>query len=225
MTSTPVSHTNLNFTSEMKRLIIIEDRSVRQQNFLNSGFDLSGFQSLNNICGGIEFTSFKSDISNQKFDKQLCNFNAIAIHRSAISTEEKNNLLEYCKTKGKDLIFFSGGISSVLIQKINNNYLLTINSKEFYSKNLIEYLNNSNVNLLILAFGENWQLNLLSGLLDKLLKYLQSSEEKFEFQELTDLNDWEKKEFFKDLSDDSTLEKSDFKKVISQINAKIRTFI
>jgi hypothetical protein len=119
-------------------------------------------------------------------------------------------------------VFFSGGISSVLIQNIDKNYLLTINSKDFYSENLHEFLKNNEKNLMILAFGRNWELNLMFRLAEKLSNY--NSDEIFEFQEISDITSWEKKMFFDGYSDDRMLNKEDIIKKINEINKKIEEF-
>ncbi|MCZ2100082.1 MAG: hypothetical protein LC107_00925 [Chitinophagales bacterium] len=152
-------------------IILIEDRPTRQQIFTHDlKINLNNFPLLKNVCGGDEFHLSKEKISNEIsfFD----DYNVIMIHRSALTPEERNSLIEYVNNKSKTLIFFSGGISSTLIQKIGKGQLLTINSKDFYSENLVLFLENSGKEILELAFGKHWELNLLIGANEKIAYYI-----------------------------------------------------
>ena len=67
-------------------ILLIEDRSSRQQNFTqNLNINLNDFSILKNICGGNEFHLFKEKISSDMsfFDE----YDIIIIHRSALTPE------------------------------------------------------------------------------------------------------------------------------------------
>jgi hypothetical protein len=155
------------------KILLIEDRPTRQYEFTRDfNRNIETFSILKNICGEDEFHSFKEKISNQItcFD----NYSVIMIHRSALSSDERITLLNYVNEKSKTLVFFSGGISSTLLQKIGKGQLLTINSRDFYSENLVLFLENSGQDILELAFGKHWKLNLLIGVSEKMTYYCMS---------------------------------------------------
>lgn len=152
------------------KILLIEDRPTRQHNFThNLKINLNDFSILKNVCGGDEFHFFKEKISNQIsfFD----DYSIILVHRSALTADERISLIEYVNDKSKILVLFSGGISSTLIQKIGKGKLLTINSKDFYSDNLVLFLKNLGKEILELAFGTHWELNLLIGAHEKISFY------------------------------------------------------
>jgi len=206
----------------MKKFILIEDRVQRQKNFLGLGFNFDNYYNFKNIVGGNEFIEIKNKISQNIFES-IIGFEIIAIHRSALNSNERDNLINFCKQNGKDLVFFSGGISNVLFQRINNNSFLTINSKDFYSNNLNDFLNDHERNLNILAFGNNWQINLMIRLAERLINYIiDDNFEKMEFQELIDLTEWDKQTFFKDYTENKILDKLVIKNKIHEIKKKIK---
>lgn len=156
----------------MKKVILIEDRYKRQIDFIKkTGIDLNEIKILENVCGKDKFDYFKNLISSNDFTK-FDIYDTIIIHRSGISTNEKSQLIYYAIKNSKTLILFSGGISNVTLQNLKNGKLLTINAKDFYSNSLMQYLESNNLNILILAFGLNWEINVKVNFLDKLNFYL-----------------------------------------------------
>ncbi len=198
----------------MRKFILIEDRVERQKNFAFNKLNNYVNENFTNICGGEDFVKIKAKILQNDFD-------VIAIHRSALSSMERSNLIEFCKKEAKDLIFFSGGISSVLIQNIDKTKLLTINSKDFYGNNLKAFLEDEKRNLLVLAFGEKWELNLMFRLADKLYNYYQKMGDKIDLQEI-ELEAWEKENFFDDNDANDLLTKQDIMNKITYINEAIK---
>ena len=191
----------------MKKVILIEDRFNRQRDFIkNLDFDLNTNSTLKNICGGEDFVYYKNMIDNSNFTV-FNQFDVIIAHRSALSNLERLKLTEYVKSKSKILVFFSGGISSISLQNLNSGYLLTINSKDLYSIALIEYLNNGGNNILELAFGKKWQINLEVMLLDKLNLYLNDYAPKPIQIILSDLKitDWVNDIYFRNLNGANTV--------------------
>jgi hypothetical protein len=156
----------------MKKVILIEDRYKRQIDFIKkTAKDLNEISILENVCGKEKFDYFKGLISSNNLSK-FDIYDTIIIHRSSISTSEKSRLIDYSIKNSKTLILFSGGISNVTLQNLKNGKLLTINAKDFYSNSLIQYLESNNLNILILAFGLNWEINVKVNFLDKLNFYL-----------------------------------------------------
>jgi hypothetical protein len=156
----------------MKKVILIEDRYKRQIDFIKkTAIDLNKISILENVCGKEKFDYFKELISSNNLTK-FDIFDTIIIHRSSISTSEKSRLIDYSIKNSKTLILFSGGISNVTLQNLKNGKLLTINAKDFYSNSLVQYLESNNLNILILAFGLNWEINVKVNFLDKLNFFL-----------------------------------------------------
>ena len=67
------------------------------------------------------------------------------------------------------MVFFSGGISSNFYD--NSEFeKLEINSKTFYSKNLVLFLDavkNQNEDILMLCYGEYWKENIVANTLEE----------------------------------------------------------
>lgn len=99
-------------------------------------------------------------------------FDVIAAHRSALNNSNRDALNNYCRSRNKPLIFFSGGITSS-IYKDSEIPFLYLNSKEFYSVNLKIFLEHLNFcttpNLLILQFGTQWKMSLLLALRNRIV--------------------------------------------------------
>ena len=151
------------------RLLLLEDRVVRQQNFIKElGDDL--FKKYNAVLDnktGNEFEAIKRAFSIKDFSC-LESYDGIIVHRSAFNKDVKVSIFEHCKVLHKPLVYFSGGISSISLDESMGFPFLTINSKDFYSNSLVAFLSNltenSEINLGSLAFGSDWELNLLLSL-------------------------------------------------------------
>lgn len=185
----------------MKKVVLIEDRPNRQLDFTRKlNCNLNKIEILKNICGGQELIQYRELIVSNDFTK-LKPFDVIIIHRSALNTMDRLKLIDFVKTQAKTLVFFSGGISSISLQKLGSGNLLTINSKNIYSSNLISYLNDGATNILKLAFGEYWKINLEVSLLDKLVLYLYNYTPKplpIVFSELK-ISDWLREVYFSEM--------------------------
>ena len=185
----------------MKKVILIEDRPNRQIDFTKKiSRDLNEISTLENICGFEKFNLYKKILSSSSLD-ELDKYEVIIIHRSALSGTERLKLIDFARRNSKTLVLFSGGISSVSLQKLDAGTLLTINSKDLYSRSLINYLDRGDLNILELAFGENWKINLEVNLLEKLIFYLINYTPKplsIIFSELK-VTEWIKENYFKNL--------------------------
>jgi len=215
----------------MKNILLIEDRPERKKQFLESSEikTLSNYPFLKEVSFQ-ELNIIKQELlSNEK--PFLNDYDLIMTHKSALTFAEQDSLVTL-----KSSVFFSGGISQSFYSE-NPNPVLHINSKEFYSNNLIEFLtniqNNNEIELLILQFGQKWKLNLLLNLRDKLTQkiYSKISEEIYpeDFDELfteklMTLN-WEsdtRKEI--EILKSNGMDKNDFLQ-LDELKNKISTFI
>lgn len=185
----------------MKKAILIEDRPNRQKDFTKKlSRNLNDISILENICGFEKFNFYKEILGSSSFN-ELDKYEVIIIHRSALSSTERLRLIDFARKQSKTLVLFSGGISSVTLQKIDVGILLTINSKDLYSMSLINYLEGNDLNILELAFGENWKINLEVNLLDKLILYIINYNPKPLSIILSELKvtDWLQENYFKNL--------------------------
>ncbi len=160
------------------KVLLVEDRPERKRIFMEmEGIDLNNYPFLT-TWDPDTFMKFKSSIKTNDLSI-LSEYNLIAIHKSALSLSEQDALDEYCYAYNISLVYFSGGISTSFYEE-SRNPTLNINSKQFYSKNLILFLDtikdSSNSELLILQFGKNWNLNLKLQARDNLAKLIYSIE-------------------------------------------------
>ena len=100
----------------------------------------------------------------------LLDFDLIIIHRTFLNELSNgsalNRVIFFCQNNGKDLILFSGGISSSSYVEAEDDFnLLLINSKDFYSSKLIPFLlsySKCEINKIIeLKYGKSWKLGYL----------------------------------------------------------------
>jgi hypothetical protein len=186
----------------MKKVILIEDRPNRQVDFIKKiNKNLNEISILENICGFEKFNHYKEILSSGSLT-ELDKYQVIIVHRSALSGSERLRLIDFSRNNAKTLVLFSGGISSVTLQKLGTGgTLLTINSKDLYSHSLINYLKSKELNVLELAFGENWKINLEVNLLDKLIFYMLDYSPKPISIILSQLKvtEWIKENYFKNL--------------------------
>lgn len=155
----------------MSRMIIIDDRIVRQKNYLTS-FDINIYNDVVENCVSDRFTELQESFKDkQKISEVLSAYDVVAIHRSAFDDSTRTDIDDFLKTTSKKKVLFSGGISSSSL--VGN--VLNINSKDFYSENLklfCEMLNTSIYHLSVLQFGERWILSLILSFREQvIIKY------------------------------------------------------
>ena len=207
------------------KIILLEDRPIRQEVFTNLlNKDSNSFPSLTNIGGGNDFLKFKENIFDDisVFD----NYKTIMIHRSALSNDERAKLIDYIGNNEKLLVFFSGGISSTLFQQVGKGQLLTINSKDFYSENLLLFIENNGREALELAFGKNWKLSLLIDANEKLSFYILGYSNLKPLQIVRDelnLPNWISNIYFK--SEENLIEKENLLKIRNKILSDIKKLL
>lgn len=149
----------------MKRVLIIEDRPLRRNNLL--GEDLLD-----------KLKSFSNVILSESLPEDYSSFDIIAIHKSYMDRNAySSKLIATLSDKQKRLVVFSGGNYR---QDLHfGGQLLVLSAKEFYSENLIPFLEelsteeSSDVILEKLVYGnKNWELPVLAKIrnLEWLLK-------------------------------------------------------
>jgi hypothetical protein len=157
-------------------LAILEDRMGRLARMAT--FDLKKRPEIKIFAGG-EFTHILAELRKGNTN-MLQEFDSIAAHRSALKDEHLITQLEtFCQNNKKNLILFSGSITSGVFRDQGYQFLL-INSKDFYSANLELFLEDTiagkKPNLLILQFGRRWKLSLLLYLRNHIVVFSNNNE-------------------------------------------------
>ena len=178
----------------MKKVLLIEDRTIRQQLFFNeTNINLLHYDNIVDNCINEKYNLIINDILQD--NSILNNYNIIISHKSAF--EDYNEALiiiqEHCKTHNKPLVLFSGGIDA---NYYNSEIyeVLELNSKTFYSQNLILFLDDikeGNQNLLILCYGEKWRLNIALNTVEQLNNFIEN-EEKLTYRKILRVSDIDK---------------------------------
>jgi CheY-like chemotaxis protein len=183
------------------KIVLIEDRQTRQELFALE-FEFR-FEQYSDILDNIildNFSKLASDIIDHSFD--LSQYSIIISHKSVQIEDRKdsNNIIisrlkEYCKKHNKILVLFSGG-NPISYYDNSEFELLELNSKVFYSQNLSLFLDatrNNNQNILMLCYGENWKLNIISNILEKTNIFIHKSiDEDIDYNEFISFIDMQK---------------------------------
>ncbi len=164
----------------MKKVLLIEDRYKRQQLFRQqTGIELEKYSDILDNCIEDKYNAFLNEMLMGGFD--LSSYDIIVTHKSAFGDNNDlilKKLTEHCKKHAKTLVLFSGGI-------VGNYYnsevyeVLELNSKIFYSQNLIlflEAIKEENENLLMLSYGRQWKLNIILNVIESLNLYIDTED-------------------------------------------------
>lgn len=177
----------------MKKIMLIDDRTIRQIKFYEeTKIDLNEYLAILDNFTAESYEELLKEFRNDDFSR-VDLYDVIITHRSAFGEANGkviSTFKEICKQKNKSLVFFSGGISSVSIKNSPIEHLL-LNSKKFYSVNLklfLEISKNTKPNLLVLALGENWKINLLLNSLERINLFIgkNNNEEIIDYDEFED---------------------------------------
>jgi hypothetical protein len=184
---------------------------------------LERFENLNNISGGAAFDEIQKKLYNSEFSI-LDEYSVIMLHRSAFETGIRNGIMDYLKKSQKKIIFFSGGISGCQISKIGELEIMLLNVKEFYSDNLVLFLDNGSENILELAFGTIWKISHLIDSYDKLTIYLKNYRDRpwTRVEEDLNLSSWIKENYFKEVQQKSLINKFYLEDVLNNINTDLK---
>jgi hypothetical protein len=210
------------------KILLIEDRETRQKKFTK--IDFSKYEMIDNKIGD-GYKEIKKAFDDEKFE--LNEYDVIISHRSAFGENNSkvlSKLNAFCKENKKKLIFFSGGIS-VPFYTTTPFEFLSINSKELYGNNLELFLEdaktNNHSNLLLLAYGKNWELNILLNTLETINMFLvennSNSFDYSDFQEDTKYKTIEKLIDFEEYNSGFT--KEDIEKIKVKIFQKVHTLL
>jgi hypothetical protein len=145
------------------KILFLEDRPSRQQLFLpNKADDVKTIKSLQEVFmpESNDCRRIIMEINQKKyaFDN---NIELIIIHKSALETSGLEFIDGYCKINKVSFICFSGGISQIIYN--NEDYeFLNINSTDFYGERLIPFLENflnHNTETLLELVTKDWELS------------------------------------------------------------------
>ena len=147
------------------KILLIEDREDRMENLLgDNNKDISIIEEKLTLKKGNEAEEIFEKISNDDCS-ELNAYDLIMMHYSPLTEVGKKSLDNlFKKESNKKLVYFSGGLSTITY--LNDDYeCLSLNSSQFYTKNLIDicnhYSNVKDISLLQLAYGPKWELNIL----------------------------------------------------------------
>jgi len=161
----------------MKKIALIEDRTRRQELFMETTkIDLDAYSDiLDNIIED-DYIEFRDTILRD--ETILDKYDMIISHKSAYEDSNSQVLAiieKYCEKLNKSLVYFSGGISVNLYSHDGFDKLI-LNSKTFYSQNLKLFLDAAKVdkeNILMLSYGSNWKLNIVLNNLENINLFLE----------------------------------------------------
>lgn len=167
----------------MKKIALIEDRYPRQRSFLEQNLiNLDNYKEVLENFIGEKASNILENISNDSFD--LNKFDIIVCHKSVENnTVILGNLKDYCKRYEKTLILFSGGISVNYYDNSEFEFL-ELNSKTFYSHNLLLFLESiqtNNEDIMMLCYGEQWKQNIVANVLEKTNLFIFDIQNGFEY--------------------------------------------
>lgn len=155
----------------MKRILLLENKAERQKIIT---FNLKEYNFLDNILGDEECNILLDDFLENQFHFDI--YDTIIIHESIYYESKREQLFktlhDYCKTK--NIIKFSGNNTQFSLE---NEKSLQINPVMLY-RNLKIYLDmyaNNDANILMLALGEKWKLNILLNALEKLNIFIEDN--------------------------------------------------
>ena len=151
-------------------ILFLEDKETRE-----SRIDISN----ENIDVFIGYSKCEQQLNDFIKNNEIFNkYDIIIIHES-INFKKDTDIIHkikgYCKNNAKKLVIFSGNNS----QPSLSNNTLTITAKSLYSniKIFLENYKNNQSNILMLAYGEHWRLNILLNILEKINMFIENLEE------------------------------------------------
>lgn len=215
----------------MKKLLIIEDKTDRQRNFVSSE-KLDIFNNILKNAIDEDCTTILEQFKKDNFNI-LEEYEYIAIHESVFKSYEEEifeKVKKYIKDKDKKLILFSGGLFNVFLQKPQN--ILYLSDYIFYS-NLEIFLNNLDKkieDILMLAYGEHYIITTLLEIKKSINRFLDENEtvNKFRFksvQSKTNFNQIDNYINFYDYEEEEHITKESLIEIIEKIEQIIEDTI
>lgn len=159
----------------MKKIIFFENKIDRKNKY---NIDFEKYQNLDTIFGNEE--------CNKELDRLLQDnsvidqYDTILIHATIYYENKRPELFrtlkKYCKNR-INLVIFSGGGD---IGALNNN-VLEVTANSFYEniEIFLEKHQNGSSNLLMLAYGEHWDLNLLLNTLERINILIEDNDDEY----------------------------------------------
>lgn len=163
------------------KILLIDDRTPRQQKFVNEiQLDLNDYKEILENCIDEKYDDLYKKLKSDEYDLNI--YDVIITHENAFGKDNSiilSKLERYCKNKSKSLVIFSGGIDTSNYQQYDKYEILKINSKILYSENLKLFLEECKTNkqeLLILNYGNQWKLNILLNILEKINYFISTND-------------------------------------------------
>ena len=164
----------------MRKILLIEDRTHRQNDFLKQvNINLDEYKGILDNKIDDKYEKFIKDMQSDSFDLSV--YDVIIAHQSIFINEYKDilgKLKNHCKDNHKALVLFSGGNET---SYMNDEYEeLGLSSEVFYSQNLNLFLDDfklKNINIRILTYGNNWKLNIMLNVLEKISFFLNENDD------------------------------------------------
>lgn len=182
------------------KILILEDRVTRQKNSLDKfNINLEDYDFLDNKIKN-DFEIVFNDL-NSFLSENTNTYDGIIAHESKFRATENDEFLRvFCNRNKIKLIYYSGGIGSTFYN--TNDEILYINSNELYSEKLTLFLddykqklesghNDEDINLLLIAYGKNWEKNIFLNAIERLNIYLYSNIN----EEIIEYDDFKKKTY------------------------------
>lgn len=213
----------------MKKILLIEDRTKRQLEFMKK-FDivLENYSTLENAVGE-KYYEFLKLFDKEELDLE---YEIIITHQSAFGQSNINiinKLIRYITKTKKKIVFFSGGLTTPDYKK-ESYERLSINAETFYSKNLKLFLDsslNNEEDILQLAYGKNYKLVNKLGILENISNFLVDDKDKIvyfgDFLDDTKINSLEiYKNLSKGYKNNDKLQVVDIEKIYDNLARKIK---
>ena len=164
----------------MKPIALIEDRAERQAYALTkSGIDLNPYHDVLENTIGKRYEAWLDQLDHSL--ETLDRYAAVVVHQSAFGAQNTailHRIIKRCEMRQIPLVIFSGGIS-VGRYETDPIKRLEINSIDLYSHRLLllleHYREYREVELLILRYGQKWQIEILLNIQEKVDRYLMST--------------------------------------------------
>ncbi len=160
----------------MKKILLIEDRIIRQKFFMNkTKIFLDKYSDVLDNKVDEEYDELELQLEKDNFNFQKYDY--VISHKSAFGNKNSeciSKIKEICKKEKIPLVLFSGGISTNYYDT-SDGEVLELNSKTFYSSNLELFLETSREdkeNIFMLSYGELWKQNVVSNMLEKINIFL-----------------------------------------------------
>ena len=214
-------------------ILLIEDKTARQKDFMSEAdIDLDRYSDVLDNMIKSKYHEFVQKIKADTVN--LNKYTVIVSHKSAFGDDNiriLQKLENHCRQYNKPLVLFSGGTDTNYYENIDFE-LLELNSKLFYSDNLqlfLKEMEEGTSNILTLAYGKQWKLNILLNVLEKINLQITANMaldyEEFQLDTNSDLLDDIEVELYVPVIKNGTISIDEMKKVGSDLEQYIRKVV